>query len=130
MAKDYWRRVRNRARAEALRAIGWESREKLIMSALGVLAALLALTFWGSADASRDELIARLGIALILVFGFPIVWALRMLRLPAEMETEQQVAANVRIDGLQNQIKALDDASKPRIAFDKNLSALRSKPTI
>jgi hypothetical protein len=63
MVRDYWRYIHTLALAEAAHAVQLESRARLVTAAIAVIVALGCLAFWGSADASRDELIVRAAIA-------------------------------------------------------------------
>lgn len=62
-----------------------------MLNVLLVGAALLALLFWGSADASRDELVVRLAFAALLILVFPIFFIREFVIAPADMEAEAKV---------------------------------------
>ena len=70
MIRSYWCGVHRQAFAEAAKAVGLDSRVRIVSGALVVVVILLCLAFWGSADASRDEAIVRLAIAGTVVGEF------------------------------------------------------------
>src|SRR5262245_7488049 len=87
MIRAYWCIVHRRAFAETAKALGLESRTRIVMGTLIVVVILLCLAFWGSSDASRDEAIVRLAIAGIVICLFPFV-AWKLVSTPARMHEE------------------------------------------
>lgn len=71
MVGHCWRLVHRRAAKEAATVLGLASLERIMIKAAVAIAVLLALAFWRSEDAARDEMIARLVIGAIIVSLFP-----------------------------------------------------------
>lgn len=46
------------------------------------------LAFLGSADASRDELIARVAIGAAVIGLFPFIYAWKLVQIPAKLDAE------------------------------------------
>jgi hypothetical protein len=116
MSKDYWRRVHKRALADTIKALRLDSREQLVIKVIVIIAALACLALWGSADASRDELIARAAIAGILVLLFPFVYIWKFLGAPARLEAENKAShlasiddLNIRMDRISERLDAMPD---------------------
>lgn len=96
MVRDYWTRVHRTAFAQAARRIGLDTWERVVLNVLLVGAALAALLFWGSAEASRDELIVRITIAAGLILIFPLFYFRELVVTPARMEAEAREDASKR----------------------------------
>ncbi|HEX8168652.1 MAG TPA: hypothetical protein VF601_23060 [Beijerinckiaceae bacterium] len=88
LVRDYWRHIHRLAFAEAADTLGLESRARIATGAIAVLVALGCLAFWGSADASRDELIARVAIGGVIVALFPFIYAWKLIQVPAKLDAE------------------------------------------
>jgi hypothetical protein len=119
MVREYWRQIHRRALADTVRVLHLESRGRLVIALAGVIAALSCLFFWGSADASRDELIVRLAIAGFVIFLFPFVYLWKFLEAPARIRDELETELNARISDLEQRITALGEEVKPRLAFGR-----------
>jgi hypothetical protein len=88
MVRDYWRYIHTLALAEAARTLELESRARLVTAAIAVAVALGCLAFWGSADASRDELIVRAAIGGVVVGLFPFIYLWKLVQVPAKVDAE------------------------------------------
>jgi hypothetical protein len=86
--RTYWGGVHRKAFREAAKMLGLESPVKIACGAFIVLAVLVGLAFWGSADATRDEAIVRIAIALSLIGLFPFFYLWQMVSIPARMHAE------------------------------------------
>jgi hypothetical protein len=84
----YWHGVHKNAFSEAAAALGLESRVRVMIGAIGVVVVLVCLAFWGSAEASRDEMIVRLAIAGVVIGLFPFVYLWKMVSIPARLDEE------------------------------------------
>jgi hypothetical protein len=100
MVRAYWCIVHRRAFAETAKALGLESRARIMMGALIVVVILLCLAFWGSSDASRDEAIVRLAIAGTVIGLFPFVYAWKLVSTPARMHEEAMQGAVQKLQSL------------------------------
>jgi hypothetical protein len=86
MVRDYWRYIHTLALSEAAHALELESRARIVIAAIAVLVALGGLAFWGSADASRDELIVRVAIGGVVIGLFPFIYLWKMIQIPAKID--------------------------------------------
>jgi hypothetical protein len=74
---------------ETAKLLHLDSLEQVVTKGLVALAIVLALAFWGSGDATHDEIIARTaGIALVALL-FPIVYLYKWYSVPASMANEE-----------------------------------------
>jgi hypothetical protein len=119
MSDGYWRRVHLRAIADAGKELHIESRGRLVIALLGAAAAIVALAFLGSSDASRDEMIARAAIGGIVILLFPFVYLWKFLGTPARLEQELETRLSARIDEQAAQIADLREQIKPRLALGR-----------
>lgn len=86
MLREYWVRVRDQAFADTCQVLGLVSRQQIMIKAAIIFAVLLALAFWGSADAASDEIILRLTVGALSVAAFPLVYAWKLAAVPAEFD--------------------------------------------
>ncbi len=107
MAGGYWRRVHNRAAGEALHLLGLGSWSQIVIRAAVVIAAILALMFWGSTDAASDEMIVRVAIVAVIVLLFPLVYVWKFVRSPAAIEKELIDIHKQRVGALESTINSL-----------------------
>ena len=117
MVKEYWRQVHRRAFADAAHELHIESRGRLVIALISALAAVVALFFWGSADASRDEMIARAGLASVVILLFPFVYLWKFLGAPARMAEESDMAHEKRLSALETEIASIRADLEPRMIF-------------
>lgn len=82
MALSYWRTVSEIAWEDTVSELRLNSPIGLMMWLLGTVFALAGLYFLGSADASRDELVTRIFLALAVVGAIPLVYAWKFLGTP------------------------------------------------
>jgi hypothetical protein len=57
MVKHYWSFICRRAFKEACETAYLDTRERVVIAGAVVISGILALVFWGSSDASRDEMV-------------------------------------------------------------------------
>jgi hypothetical protein len=104
---SYWKSVRHRAALEAATLLRIESRGRFLMAVALGLTVILALFFWGSGDAARDELVFRGAGVAFVVFLFPIVWLWKLITVPEAMNGE-----------IVDKMRRLEEELTPRIALD------------
>ena len=71
-----------------------------------VLGAIIALLFWGSADASRDEIVARIAIVAVLAVLFPFVYLWKLIGTPPAMEKERDTSHEAEVADLQKKLSS------------------------
>jgi hypothetical protein len=108
MVGDYWRRVHRRAFASAAERIGLTTWERVVLNVLLVAGAIAALLFWGSADASRDELIVRIAFVTLIILVFPLFYLREFMIAPAKMEAEARDLAALIEKQLRGEIGSLE----------------------
>lgn len=106
MVKAYWRLIAARAFKEACNAAGLTTRGGVMIASAVVLAMVLTLGFLGSADAQRDEIIARGGAIAFIVLFVLALFAWKFVTTPAVVYGEQGEA-----------IHALQLRLKPRLSL-------------
>jgi hypothetical protein len=89
MAIAYWASVHRRAFREAAAALKLDSLGQLVIKLGTATAILLALVFWGSQDASHDEIVVRLAAGGLIFLLFPLTYAYRIYFVPAKMAAEE-----------------------------------------
>lgn len=98
---SYWRRIHKRALARTVAALGLGSWLAIIGKVLTAATVVGLLLFVGSQDAPRDELIARVGAALLVALFFPLVYVWQFLRAPSDIDAEERAEAEEREAALQ-----------------------------
>ena len=93
--------------------LGLESRARIVTGGIAVLVALGCLTFWGSSDASRDELIARVAIGAAIIGLFPFVYTWKLIEVPAKLDAEtnphgRSSDPDLEFGAVQNQVVVRD----------------------
>lgn len=109
--REYWIRVASEAARRTLAALGLVSWEQIVIKGLIAIAIILALIFFGSTDASRDEMVVRVAIIAIIVLLFPIIFVWNLVGLPPELDRQGR-----------DKIGALDKRLEPKldIQFDES----------
>jgi hypothetical protein len=70
----------------------------------GIIGAIWSLLIFGSADASRDETVARIGVAIGSILAILLVYINFLRRIPAEWDADKQA-----------RIETLEDEKNPRL---------------
>jgi hypothetical protein len=91
MVRRYWQAVCGLAWAATVSTLRLNSLVGFMMWALGTLAVLVGLFFWGSADSSHDEFLTRLFLAFATIGAIPFVFAWQLIRTPAAMEAKSRL---------------------------------------
>jgi len=112
--RAYWRRVHRRAFADATRTLGLESRAQVVIKSIATIAIILALLFWGSEDASIDEIIVRVAIVSCFLISLLGVYAWNFVGVPSQMEREAQSTINE----LREHIVELEEDPAAALEFD------------
>ncbi len=116
--RDYWKRVGYRAYSETTALLGVDSREKIVIKGIFVVAIILALALFGSKDASTDEMIVRFTIIAVFVLLILLVYAWKFVDSPPRIESEAAAEANAKISSLQERITALEDERQQILTFE------------
>jgi hypothetical protein len=92
MVKNYWREVHRRAAQEARHALWIETKDRAMIAI--ILAAVSLVVIWtiGGKEAAWGELIVRMGATIAVVLAFPLVYAWKMIVVPAKLAAEKQAA--------------------------------------
>ena len=72
MVWKYWKSVISLAWANTVTELRLNSAVGFILWIIGTISVLASLFFWGSADASRDELVTRISLALAMLGAVPL----------------------------------------------------------
>jgi len=107
---EYWGRVCARAWSEAAEAVGLDSRHKIMTKVIVGVAIVLVLAFYGSKDASTDEMVVRGAAVALVVFIFPFVYVWKFISVPAKMESESRKEADNIIREKSAEIQELRDS--------------------
>lgn len=89
MVGRYWRDIFARAFRDSLRAVRYESGTRLMLAVLFSLAVILSLYLLGSADAWKDEAVAKAAPFALALIGFPVIFLWNLLSAPARIHLEQ-----------------------------------------
>lgn len=106
---SYWRSVHQEAYRAAAKMLGLDSVLRVMIGAIVIAAVLIGLVFWGSADASHDEAIARLVAIGIVIAFFPFVYLWQMVAIPAKRDAKVAERRTIPIS-----ITAIDDPTYRR----------------
>ena len=87
MVREYWRRVHKRAFADTLGLLGLGSGGQIVLKGAIGVGAVIALLFFGSSDAARDEFVVRLFFAGLIVFAIPLVYAWSFVAAPPDRKS-------------------------------------------
>jgi len=111
MGLDYWGRVRKRAWADTLRALGLDTTERAVLRILvaivGVVAMWIALGFTDTGPSMIGRLLAALAVLLIL----PAVFVWKFIAAPSKLDAELNSQLKVEVDETTRQ-KAIDDLAE------------------
>lgn len=89
MVKSYWIQVHKIAWRNAAKNLGFTNGAAVMIRVVLGASIVAALTFWGSEDAARDEMIARAAIAGAVLASFPIVYFYELVAAPARLDAER-----------------------------------------
>jgi hypothetical protein len=82
MVWKYWKQVARSAWVETIKSLHLNSLVGFMIWVASTLVVLAGLSFWGSADSSRDELLTRLFIGSVALGAIPFVFTLKMIGEP------------------------------------------------
>lgn len=121
----YWGEISKRSAFAAAESVGFDTRDRIMIKALAAIAILFALAFWGSEDASRDEVVARLALAAIVIFIFPLLYLWNLVRVPPKLHNEKVAqigeaqAATERIAADNADLRnKLDELTRPNFSLE------------
>lgn len=85
---SYWRDATNFAWADTVSALHLNSPVGFMIWIATTLVVLAGLSFWGSADASNDELLTRAFLAAVALGAIPFVFAWNFINMPPKMHKD------------------------------------------
>lgn len=116
--------MHKRAIDGARKALLLESWERLVIAWVVTITALVVIWFIGGEPDARGELITKLAAGVAVAAVFPIVYVLKFLRAPAEMEAEAVKPLNGRISELEATNARLQQEGRNRGELEHTASAI------
>lgn len=102
---------------ESCGLFGFTTKGQFVMRMLIAVAIMAALLFWGSEDASRDEMVVRGAAIATIGLLFPLSYFWNFVRSPAEMSNDAERRFDAEVNTLNARLERLENERAQREAI-------------